>query len=108
MQRMWTASISCTISYFRNTGLLVNKERHNMRISERDRNIQLEDIMDQFTLPDMISAIEDLCHEKADHIRANSWQTMPDDEALAKEWEKCAKVLSRAVRAMQAVEKRRR
>ena len=81
-----------------------------MRISERDRNIQLEDIMDQFTLPDMISAIEDLCHEKADHIRANSWpmRAMADDEALAKEWEKCAKVLSRAVQAMQAVEKRRR
>jgi len=50
----------------------------------------LEDLIDKHGLSGVVSALSDICYEKANHVRTN-WQ----DEVLAKAWEKNAKVLDR-------------
>ena len=57
-------------------------------VSNQDRVEQVEAIVDQCTLLDTVAALELMCYEKAEHLRAN-WQ----DEAGAKQWEKAAKAL---------------
>lgn len=52
----------------------------------------LEDMIDATSVEDLITGVEVVCREKADHIRAE-WQ----DEALAKDWEAVARVLSKVV-----------
>jgi len=50
----------------------------------------LEALVDKASLGDIITALEDICYGKADHLRSN-WQ----DEAAAKDWEKAGKALDR-------------
>jgi len=46
---------------------------------------KLEGFMDQFGLSSILASLENVCHEKAEHSRAN-WQ----DDYTATEWEKIA------------------
>lgn len=50
----------------------------------------LERIIDRSSVAQVIGAIEDICREKADHIRSN-WQ----DKALARTWDQDAAVVGR-------------
>lgn len=51
----------------------------------------LESIVDQFSTSTVINMLSEIAGEKAEHIREN-WQ----DEGLAKQWERLAKVLDRS------------
>jgi hypothetical protein len=54
---------------------------------------QLETLLDKHGLMDVLIALECLCTDKADHIRIN-WQ----DNSLAREWDKYAKLLQTLAR----------
>lgn len=51
---------------------------------------KLEDLVDANNLVDVINALSQVCHEKAQHIEEN-WQ----DKRLAKTWETAARKLDR-------------
>ena len=51
----------------------------------------LEGLIDQHTLQAVLEAVEQVCHGKAEHLRAN-WQ----DEASARHWDRAAKEIGRA------------
>ena len=53
----------------------------NKKLTEMDE--KLESFMDQFGLSAVLASIENICHEKAEHVRTNY-----QDEFTAKEWEK--------------------
>lgn len=59
--------------------------------SNQDRCEEMERVVDASTLLDTVAALELMCYEKAAHIREN-WQ----DNALASQWELCARALYRA------------
>lgn len=46
---------------------------------------QLEEIVDMFGIADTAYALATICHEKAEHARANF-----NNEIIAKGWERCA------------------
>lgn len=52
----------------------------------------LESIVDQFSTSTVISMLSEIANAKADHIRVTNWQ----DEALAKQWERLARVLDKS------------
>lgn len=56
-----------------------------MRIQEQD---QLEKLMDIYSLAEVVSNLQTICHEKAEHLRTN-W----NDEAAAKDWDRGAAIL---------------
>jgi hypothetical protein len=51
----------------------------------------LENIIDKTTLEDVLDALGEICHGKADHIRSN-WQ----DDATAHAWEVVASRIEKA------------
>jgi hypothetical protein len=57
-----------------------------------DLQRELETLLDQSSLPEMITELAAICYAKADHIRTN-WQ----DEQLARQWAKAADKLSHVV-----------
>ncbi len=59
--------------------------------SNQNRVVEVEEIVDSSTLLDTIAALELMCYEKAEHIRATY-----QDKALASQWELCARALYRA------------
>lgn len=54
---------------------------------------QIEAMIDQASVLDVLTALEIVCGEKADHIRAN-WQ----DKVLANAWDRASKVCGTAAR----------
>ncbi len=54
---------------------------------------ELENIIDRHSLSAVLLALEVVCGEKADHIRAN-WQ----DKTLAREWDKYSKRMGKQSR----------
>ena len=50
---------------------------------------KIEVIVDQHTLLDVMTALEFMCYEKADHIRHN-WQ----DKVTASPWDKAGKAIN--------------
>ena len=52
----------------------------------------LEDLLDKHGLRLVLSSLENVCHEKAEHIQTN-WQ----DKLLAAKWTKAAKRIGRAL-----------
>lgn len=59
-----------------------------MEMKERE---DLEALVDKYAIDGVASVLEQICYEKAEHVRTN-WQ----DENLAKEWERAGKILNRA------------
>lgn len=55
-------------------------------VLEKEMVEQLEDMVDQFSLQDVLSALAAVCYAKQEHI-ASAWQ----DAGLAKVWERAAK-----------------
>ncbi|REJ65784.1 MAG: hypothetical protein DWQ31_17140 [Planctomycetota bacterium] len=53
-------------------------------------NDTLEQLIDSASLQEVLSALAEICHEKADHLRSN-WQ----DESSAKVWERDAQAIER-------------
>lgn len=51
----------------------------------------LEDLIDRHGLDMVLQALEDICYEKAEHLKSN-WQ----DQPAASLWEKDAKTISQA------------
>ena len=58
----------------------------------------LEALVDGFSLPTVVSALADLCDEKAEHV-ATAWQ----DTTLAKTWAQAAVALNRAALKLPAL-----
>lgn len=50
----------------------------------------LEALVDQNSLTDVLYALAEMCHEKADHVRSN-WQ----DAIAAKEWDTAGRRIGR-------------
>ena len=57
---------------------------------EDDRAYTMEQLVDSLGMVDFMEMLENICYEKAEHVRTN-WQ----DKELAKCWEKNAKELSK-------------
>jgi hypothetical protein len=51
----------------------------------------LETLIDSKSLPDVLLALETVCHEKADHLRSN-WQ----DAESARAWERAGRQVRKA------------
>ena len=62
-------------------------------MSELTKRQALEQLIDTTTLHAVLAALEDICGEKADHLRTN-WQ----DQATARLWERTARRIAVAVR----------
>jgi len=58
-------------------------------LSDRERG-NLEDLVDVYGLEYVVSALEEICYEKEDHLRSN-WQ----DEHSAALWHKAGKRIGR-------------
>lgn len=68
-------------------GLLANRREQP---AARPAGIQLEDLIDAHGLASVIRTIENVCHDKAEHI-AHAWQ----DHTLARDWTKAAGLIAR-------------
>ena len=64
------------------------RKRREMNQEQQD---VLEGLVDSHTLSGVLSALEIICGEKAEHLRSN-WQ----DEKSAKVWDKAASVMGKA------------
>lgn len=53
-------------------------------------NDTLEQLIDRASLQEVLSALADVCHEKAEHLRCN-WQ----DESTARTWQRDGAALDR-------------
>lgn len=62
-------------------------------VSNEEAN-KIEEIIDSVGLSNFISAVSDICVEKADHIRSNS--AAEDDLYLSRMWLNCQSVLNTA------------
>jgi hypothetical protein len=62
-------------------------------MAKRDITAELEAMIDATSLQHVLTGLELICSEKADHIRSN-WQ----DEKLAKLWDKASTVCGNAAR----------
>ena len=58
-------------------------------MNKEDMNT-LESLIDKYSLDDVLSAIREICLDKADHLRTN-WQ----DEQSAKYWESIEKQINK-------------
>lgn len=70
-------------------GGILKQPRSNMLTHET--SLQLEAAIDGFSLVEVLEALADICHGKAEHLESN-WQ----DSATAKEWTKAAGLLASA------------
>lgn len=61
------------------------------RLSERQR-ADLENLVDRFGLGHVLSALVEMCHEKANHLRSN-WQ----DATTARVWDANAKTIDKVI-----------
>lgn len=55
----------------------------------KDAKIALEDIIDKVQLEECLSMLEEICYEKAEHLRSN-WQ----DWGPANEWDEYGKLIA--------------
>ena len=69
-------------------------------VSLRFAQDTLEQFVDQFSMSTVISMLSDIANEKAEHVRSN-WQ----DESLARQWERLAKVLDRSYNRVNKVDR---
>jgi len=58
--------------------------------SKYEVNYQLEQLIDSFTLPQIVDKLAEICREKASHLREN-WQ----DEKAARLWDKNSEYLDK-------------
>tara|TARA_R100000808_G_C2110827_1_gene124931 strand:- start:251 stop:478 length:228 start_codon:yes stop_codon:yes gene_type:complete len=63
-----------------------------MRNVSNEEADKIEEIIDSVGLSNFISALSDICGEKADHIRSNS--PAEDDLYLSRMWLNCYNVLN--------------
>lgn len=61
--------------------------------NQQDLILALEELVDSDGLADVLSALELMCYEKAEHLQCN-WQ----DSATAKLWNRCGKAIVAANR----------
>lgn len=62
-------------------------------MSESNLTEQIEAMIDAHGLLHVLTAIELICAEKAEHLRAN-WQ----DKLLARDWDHASRIMGRAAR----------
>lgn len=70
------------------------------RYTPKTASETLESILDQFTMTTLIDMLAEIASGKAEHIRS-AWQ----DEPLARQWERLARVLDKSVERVNKVER---
>lgn len=62
-----------------------------MGMSQAEMRERVEELVDEGTLDEVLAALSDVCHEKAEHIRS-AWQ----DRTTARAWEAASVTLDHA------------
>jgi hypothetical protein len=75
----------------------VETKEENTTMSRPNLTEEIESLIDQSSVLDVLTAIELICAEKAEHIRHN-WQ----DRATARPWDKVSKIVGNAAHKTQA------
>ena len=66
--------------------------------AQGERMRQIEDMVDSSSVAAVLTALAEICHEKAEHIRSN-WQ----DRRLAGSWDKTGDIVEQMLRKLENI-----